>query len=46
MKLLFMRMSGEQVNYGKMESLKLIASKSIMDKRIGYLGLYTLFDDN
>eukprot|EP01114_Cavostelium_apophysatum_P011948 TRINITY_DN2653_c0_g1_i1.p1 TRINITY_DN2653_c0_g1~~TRINITY_DN2653_c0_g1_i1.p1 ORF type:complete len:828 (+),score=234.87 TRINITY_DN2653_c0_g1_i1:127-2610(+) len=45
-KLLYIHMLGYPTNWGQMECLKLIASASYSDKRIGYLGLMVLMDEN
>lgn len=45
-KLLYIHMLGYPTNWGQMECLKLIASNSYSDKRIGYLGLMILMDEN
>jgi len=45
-KLLYIHMLGYPTNWGQMECLKLIASTGYADKRIGYLGLMVLMDEN
>ena len=44
-KLLFIHMMGFPTHWGQMECLKLIASNTYSDKRIGYLGLMILMDE-
>jgi len=44
-KLLFINMSGQETNFGQMECLKLITANSLIEKRIGYLGLTQLFHE-
>jgi vesicle coat complex subunit len=38
-------MSGQETNFGQMECLKLISNNSLIEKRIGYLGLTQLFHE-
>lgn len=45
-KLLFMNMLGYPTHFGQIECLKLIASNKFSNKRIGYLGLTILLDEN
>eukprot|EP00742_Colponemidia_sp_Colp-10_P000433 GILJ01000474.1.p1 GENE.GILJ01000474.1~~GILJ01000474.1.p1 ORF type:complete len:866 (-),score=167.22 GILJ01000474.1:91-2688(-) len=45
-KLLFIHMLGYPTHFGQMECLKLIASPKFPEKRIGYLGLTQLLDEN
>ena len=45
LQLLFMHMLGYPTHFGQMETLKLVASNSFADKRIGYLGLMLLLDE-
>jgi AP-1 complex subunit gamma-1 len=44
-KLLFVHMLGYPTHFGQMECLKLIASHKFPEKRIGYLGLMLLLDE-
>lgn len=44
-KLLYVHMLGYPSHFGQMESLKLIASDSFAEKRIGYLALMLLLDE-
>ena len=37
--LLFINMSGQETNFGQMECLRLISANSLIEKRIGYLGM-------
>jgi AP-1 complex subunit gamma-1 len=45
-KLLFIHMMGYPTHFAQMECLKLIASSKFSEKRIGYLGLCQLLDEN
>ncbi|CAD7973073.1 unnamed protein product [Amoebophrya sp. A120] len=45
-KLLFIHMLGYPTHFGQMECLKLIASARFPEKRVGYLGLTQLLDEN
>ncbi|CAJ1410681.1 unnamed protein product [Effrenium voratum] len=45
-KLLFIHMMGYPTHFGQMECLKLIASNKFPEKRVGYLGLTQLLDEN
>jgi len=45
-KLLFIHMMGYPTHFGQMECLKLIASSKLPEKRVGYLGLTQLLDEN
>ena len=45
-KLLFIHMLGYPTHFGQMECLKLIASQKFPEKRIGYLGLMLLLDED
>lgn len=38
-------MSGQETNFGQMECLKLITGTTLIEKRIGYLGLTQLFHE-
>jgi AP-1 complex subunit gamma-1 len=44
-KLLYIHMLGHPTHFGQMECLKLLASTSYADKRVGYLGLMLLLDE-
>ena len=44
-KLLYIHMLGFPTHWGQMECLKLIASSTYPEKRIGYLGLMVLLDE-
>ena len=44
--LLFIHMLGYPTHFGQMECLKLIASHKFPEKRIGYLGLMLLLDED
>eukprot|EP00899_Mesostigma_viride_P002184 jgi/Mesvir1/11967/Mv00286-RA.1 len=44
-KLMFIHMLGYPTHFGQMECLKLIASPTFPEKRIGYLGLMLLLDE-
>ena len=45
-KLLYIHMLGYPTHFGQMECLKLIASAKFHEKRVGYLGLTQLLDEN
>lgn len=45
-KLLYIHMLGYPAHFGEMECIKLIASPRYSDKRIGYLALMLLMDEN
>jgi hypothetical protein len=45
-KMLFMHMLGYPTHFGQMECIKLIAAPRFPEKRIGYLGLMLLLDEN
>ena len=45
-KLLYIHMLGYPTHFGQMECLKLIASPKFHEKRVGYLGLTQLLDEN
>lgn len=45
-KLLYMNTLGYPTKWGQMECIKLIASHDYMDKRIGYLAINMLLDEN
>mmetsp|Transcript_20671 Transcript_20671/g.33376 ORF Transcript_20671/g.33376 Transcript_20671/m.33376 type:complete len:828 (+) Transcript_20671:132-2615(+) len=45
-KLLFIHMMGYPTHFAQMECLKLIASSKFPEKRVGYLGLTQLLDEN
>uniref|UniRef100_A0A6B2KXH5 AP-1 complex subunit gamma n=1 Tax=Arcella intermedia TaxID=1963864 RepID=A0A6B2KXH5_9EUKA len=45
-KLLYMNMLGHPTHWGQMECVKSVATAGFTDKRIGYLGLNILLDEN
>ncbi|KAF4705763.1 hypothetical protein FOZ63_007490 [Perkinsus olseni] len=45
-KLVYIHMLGYPTHFGQMDCLKLIASSKFSEKRVGYLGLTQLLDEN
>ena len=45
-KMLYIHMLGYPAHYGQIECLKLVAGGKYPDKRLGYLGIMLLLDEN